>query len=75
MSTIRAPGPTPALRARAGRLPGLVRSHPISALLLWFFTVGQAVAFIPVVCHTNGIDVPSAPFVLASNLVGLLLPT
>ena len=27
------------------------------------------------VSHTNGIDVPSAPFVLASNLVGLLLPT
>ncbi|MGY1985712.1 CPBP family intramembrane glutamic endopeptidase [Blastococcus sp. SYSU DS0669] len=75
MTTIRAPGITPPSRNRACRLPELVRRHPVTALLLWFFTVGQAVAFIPVVSHLNGVDVAITPFVLASNLVGLLLPT
>lgn len=57
MTTIRAPGNIPPSRNRACRLPELVRRHPVTASLLWFFTVGQAIAFILVVCHVNGIDV------------------
>ena len=56
-------------------MSGLIRRHPITALLVWFFTVGQAVAFVPVVGSANGVDVPLAPFVVASTLVGLVLPT
>ena len=48
--------------------------HPLSAMLLWFFTVGQAVAFLPVVVHPGGQQLPTQPFVIASTLVGLLLP-
>ena len=57
---------------RAGRrtVTGVVRAHPVAGLLLWFFTVGQAVAFLPVV-----LDLPIAPFVVGSTLLGLLLPT
>lgn len=53
----------------------LIRAHPIWALLLWFFTVGQAVAFVPVIATGRGLDLPAAPFVVASSAVGLLLPT
>jgi membrane protease YdiL (CAAX protease family) len=57
---------------RAGRrtVTETVRAHPVTSLLLWFFTVGQAVAFLPVVA-----DLPIAPFVVVSTLLGLLLPT
>ena len=48
----------------------MVRAHPVTSLFLWFFTVGQAVAFLPVMA-----DLPVAPFVVVSTLLGLLLPT
>jgi membrane protease YdiL (CAAX protease family) len=51
-----------------------VAAHPVAALLLWFSTVGQAVAFIPVVSAGSGGALPTWPFVIASNLVGLALP-
>jgi membrane protease YdiL (CAAX protease family) len=51
-----------------------VAGHPIAALLVWFFTVGQAIAFIPVVASSAGADVPVQPFTVASTWVGLLLP-
>lgn len=55
----------------SGGLAGLIRRHPIRAFLAWFFTVGQAIALIPVVIA----DLPTEPFIIASTFVGLLLPT
>jgi membrane protease YdiL (CAAX protease family) len=66
------------MRSPAGsgrRLAGIVRRHPVASFLAWSFTVGQAIAFQPVVAPAwYGVDLPTAPFVVAANLVGLLLP-
>ena len=44
--------------------------------MLWFFTVGQAIAFVPLIAHrTSGADLPTEPFLLAATFVGLVLPT
>jgi membrane protease YdiL (CAAX protease family) len=53
-----------------------IRRRPVTAWVLWFFTVGQAFAFTPLVLERAGIDpgVPPQAFILASTLVGLLLP-
>jgi len=53
---------------------GLVRRHPLTTFLVWFFTVGQAFAFAPVVARANGVELLVQPFILASTLIGLLLP-
>lgn len=58
-----------------GPLVRFVRRHPLAAFLLWFFTIGQALAFTPVVANASGADLPVQPFVVASTLVGLLLPS
>jgi membrane protease YdiL (CAAX protease family) len=55
-------------------LVGFVRRRPLTAFLLWFFTVGQVFAFIPVVARANGVELISQPFIVTSTLVGLLLP-
>lgn len=47
----------------------LVHRHPLGAFLVWFFTVGQAIVFVPVVT-----DLPTEPFIIISTFVGLLLP-
>ncbi|WP_026550320.1 CPBP family intramembrane glutamic endopeptidase [Arthrobacter sp. Br18] len=52
-----------------------IRRHPVAALLTWFFTVGQAIAFLPVVAGAGGTHLPPMPFIIASNMVGMLLPT
>jgi len=50
--------------------------HPVAAFLSWVFTVGQVLAFAPILVRSvYGITIPSEPFVLASTLIGLLLPT
>lgn len=59
----------------AGPVVRFVRRHPLTAFLLWFFTVGQAIAFAPVIANASGADLPVQPFVVASTLIGLLLPT
>jgi membrane protease YdiL (CAAX protease family) len=46
----------------------------VGAFLTWFATAGQALAFTPVVLRGQGLDVPGQPFIVASTLVGLLLP-
>ena len=51
-----------------------VRRHPLLTFFAWFFSVGQAFAFFPVVLARRGVDVPHEPFIIASTLVGLLLP-
>ena len=63
------PAPAPAA-APAGRLVHAVRAHPVAAFLAWFATVGQALAFAPVVSSS----LPTEPFLVASSVVGLLLP-
>jgi len=53
----------------------LVRRHPVAVFLLWFFTVGQAIALVPVATnHWLGTDLASEPFLLGATYVGLLLP-
>jgi membrane protease YdiL (CAAX protease family) len=51
-----------------------VRRHPVGAFVLWFLTVGQALAFAPVIARAAGTDLPTQPFLVASTLLGLLLP-
>ena len=46
--------------------------HPIAVFLAWFFTVGQALAFTPLVI--GAALGPAQLFIVASTLVGLLLP-
>ena len=57
-----------------GGLVGFVRRRPLTAWLAWFFTVGQAFAFTPVVARAYGVELPFQVFVIGSTLVGLLLP-
>ena len=54
---------------RDGRpLARWVRAHPVGAFLAWFFTVGWAIGFIPVVAkRALRIDLPSEPFLIAST--------
>jgi membrane protease YdiL (CAAX protease family) len=52
----------------------IIRRHPMTALLVWFFTVGQFLAFLPRIAGSQGVELPLPLFITASNLVGLLLP-
>ncbi len=53
-----------------------IAGHPVATFLIWFFTVGQAFAFAPLVARrAYGMTLPAEPFVVASTLIGLLLPT
>jgi uncharacterized protein len=67
------PTPTPA-RPGGSAVAGFVRRRPLTAFLMWFFTVGQALVFTPIVARGHGVDLPAQVFVVASTLVGLLLP-
>lgn len=61
-------------RVRGGTVD-VVRRHPLAAFLAWAFTVGQAVAFLPVVLRAvYDVDVATHLFVVLANLIGLLLP-
>jgi membrane protease YdiL (CAAX protease family) len=53
-------------------ITGVIRRHPLGVFFAWFFTVGQALAFTPVLIDTG---LPAQVFVVASTLIGLLLPT
>ena len=63
---------TPVRAAPEPGMAGVIRRHPLGAFFAWFFTVGQAFAFTPVLFDTG---LPAQVFVVASTLVGLLLPT
>jgi membrane protease YdiL (CAAX protease family) len=53
----------------------VIRRHPVGAFLTWFFTVGQAFAFTPVVAReVFHVDILAQPFIVASTVIGLLLP-
>ena len=54
---------------------GFTRRHPLGAYLLWFFTVGWAIAFTPAVADAVwGVELPFQPFAIATTLVAGLLP-
>ena len=57
----------------ASGLVRFIRRHPLLSFFVWFFTVGQAFAFLPVLVPGTG--VAHQTFIIASTLVGLLLPT
>jgi uncharacterized protein len=46
----------------------------VTAFLVWFFTVGQALVFAPTVARGYGVELPAQVLVVASTLIGLLLP-
>jgi membrane protease YdiL (CAAX protease family) len=56
--------------------PGQVaRQHPVGAFLVWFFPVGWTIALIPTVARRAfGLELPLELFLVASTLLGLLLP-
>ena len=57
--------------APAGPVTTFVRRRPLTSFFLWFFTVGQAFAFLPLL-----VDVPYPQLVIdLSTVVGLLLST
>ena len=58
----------------ANRGPRWLAGHPVAALLVWFFTVGQAIAFIPTFASSPDARLPVQPFAIASTWIGLLLP-
>ncbi len=62
---------SPQARPPLGRF---IRRNPVLSFFLWFFTVGQALAFFPILASIPGREVPAQPFVVASTLIRLLLP-
>ena len=72
------PSRTPTARRepapRADGVVGFIAAHPLGAFLAWFFTVGQAFAFTPVIARGAGVELPGQLFVVGCTLVGLLLP-
>ncbi len=61
--------------ASDSRLVGVITRHPVGSFLAWAFPVSQAIAFQPVLAREwYHVDLPTAPFVVGANLVGLLLP-
>ncbi|HEY5786945.1 MAG TPA: hypothetical protein VIT65_19450, partial [Microlunatus sp.] len=52
------------------RVVQLVRRHPLAAFFVWFFTVGQAFAFYPVLVP-DAAGLPPQLFIVAATLFGL----
>src|SRR3712207_530812 len=64
-------GEESAMDREQGGLVGLIRRYPISAFFVWFFTVGQAFAFAPLVLD---VAVPAQWFINGATVFGLFLP-
>jgi membrane protease YdiL (CAAX protease family) len=64
--------PLPAPSDSRRSIVGFVHRYPLGAFFAWFFTVGQVIAFIPVVADT---PLPQQVYIVGSTLLGLLLPT
>jgi membrane protease YdiL (CAAX protease family) len=58
------------LTAPTSAVTSFVRRRPLTSFFLWFFTVGQAFAFVPLLV---GVPYPQV-FIDLSTVVGLLLP-
>ncbi len=57
------------------RLVHVIRRHPVASFLVSSFPIGQVIAFQPILGReVYDVDLPTAPFVVAANLIGLLLP-
>jgi membrane protease YdiL (CAAX protease family) len=66
---------TPTRTVSGGTGPvGFMRRRPLTAFLAWFFTVGQALVFAPIVARAHGVELHLQLFVIAGTLIGLLLP-
>jgi membrane protease YdiL (CAAX protease family) len=63
--------PAPAAPTTRRGVAGWITRHPLAAFLAWLFTVGQAIAFVPVVAD---VPVPRQLFVVASSVFGIFLP-
>ncbi|MCO8277269.1 CPBP family intramembrane metalloprotease [Actinoplanes sp. TRM 88003] len=61
---------TPAGPVRSG-ISRWIAGHPLTAFLAWLFTVGQGIAFFPLLVD---VPVPHQVFIVATSLLGLLLP-
>src|SRR6266568_4646878 len=64
-------------RARDGsRVATWIRSHQITAFLVWFFPVAWGIASIPLVAQRAlGLVLPLEAFLIPATLLGLLWPT
>ncbi|WP_369138287.1 CPBP family glutamic-type intramembrane protease [Modestobacter versicolor] len=67
-ATLPTVDPTP---ARVRGLTGWIARHPLAAFLAWLYTVGQAIAFVPVLTDP---PVPDQLFLVATSVVGVFLP-
>ena len=57
------------------RLGALIRRFPLTSFMAWFFTVGQAIVFIPLIARfLYDVHLATAPFLITAAFVGLLLP-
>ncbi len=52
-------------------IAGWIARHPIAAFMTWLFTVGQAIAFTPLLVD---VPVPHQVFIVATSVLGLFLP-
>lgn len=52
-------------------IAGWIARHPIAAFMAWLFTVGQAIAFTPLLAD---VPVPNQVFIVATSVLGLFLP-
>src|SRR3712207_2308112 len=64
--------PPPATSGSGRGVVRFVHRHPLGAFFAWFFTVGQGIAFVPVLADT---PLPPHAYIVGSTLIGLLLPT
>ena len=62
---------TPRQETSRPGVAGWIARHPIAAFMAWLFTVGQAIAFTPLLVDT---PVPNQVFVIATSVFGLFLP-
>ncbi|HYP44239.1 MAG TPA: type II CAAX endopeptidase family protein [Propionibacteriaceae bacterium] len=67
------PQQRPALQ-EAGPVTRFIRRRPLLTFFLWLFTVGQALAFVPLFVSEADTGLHRQTFVVASTLFGLLLP-
>jgi membrane protease YdiL (CAAX protease family) len=62
-------------RVDRNRVATWVRTHQITAFLVWFFPVAWGIASIPLVAQrTLALDLPLEAFLIPATLLGLLLP-
>jgi membrane protease YdiL (CAAX protease family) len=69
MSTTSVPTTAPVMPRST--VPAWIARHPVASFLLWLFTVGQAIAFTPLVID---VPVPQQVFVVATSVLGIFLP-